>query len=108
MKRILLLSAALFLLGSAGFSQKMKIRSEKPEDHVLSIMSYNIHSPISGCVVKKETVEDVLSFIDTLEKGSAVYVLSRIDTEEKMLIERLVDLKQQGLPYWGKHTFSHS
>ncbi len=42
MKRILLLSAALFLLGSAGFSQKMKIRSEKPEDHVLSIMSYNI------------------------------------------------------------------
>lgn len=54
------------------------------------------YSPISGCVVKKETVEDVLSFIDTLEKGSAVYVLSRIDTEEKMLIERLVDLKQQG------------
>ena len=42
MKRILLLSAALLFLGSAGFSQKIKIRSEKPEDHVLSIMSFNI------------------------------------------------------------------
>ena len=42
MKRILLLAASLFLLCSAGFSQKIKIRSEKPEDHVLSIMSFNI------------------------------------------------------------------
>ncbi|MBR4802537.1 MAG: excinuclease ABC subunit UvrA [Bacteroidales bacterium] len=54
------------------------------------------YSPISGCEVKKETVEDVLSFMDTLEKGSAVYVLARIDSSEKMLIERLIDLKQQG------------
>ena len=54
------------------------------------------YSPVSGCIVKKETVEDVLSFIDTLEKGTAVYVLSKIDAGEKMLIERLVDLKQQG------------
>lgn len=42
MKRILLLVSALFLLCSAGYSQKIKIRSEKPEDHVLSIMSFNI------------------------------------------------------------------
>ena len=42
MKRILLLLAALFFLGNVGFSQKIKIRSEKPEDHMLSIMSFNI------------------------------------------------------------------
>ena len=42
MKRILIISAALLLVCNAGFSQKMKIRSEKPEDHVLSMMSYNI------------------------------------------------------------------
>ena len=42
MKRILILSASLLLLCNAGISQKMKIRSEKPEDHVVSMMSFNI------------------------------------------------------------------
>ena len=42
MKRILIISAALLLVCNAGLSQKKKIRSERPEDHVLSMMSYNI------------------------------------------------------------------
>ena len=42
MKRILVISAALLIFCTAGLSQKMKIRSEKPEDHVLSVMSFNI------------------------------------------------------------------
>ena len=42
MKRILILSASLLLLCNVGISQKMKIRSEKPEDHVVSMMSFNI------------------------------------------------------------------
>lgn len=42
MKRILVISVSLLMFCTAGLSQKMKIRSEKPEDHVLSVMSFNI------------------------------------------------------------------
>ena len=41
------------------------------------------YSPISGCQVKKETVEDVMAFVEGIEKGSAVYILSKINAEEK-------------------------
>lgn len=54
------------------------------------------YSPVSGCQVKKETVEDVMAFVEGIEKGSTVYILSQINAEEKMLVERLLDLKQQG------------
>lgn len=54
------------------------------------------YSPISGCEVKKETVEDVLDFIQSLENGTAVYVLVKIKEDQTHLVERLIDLKQQG------------
>ena len=54
------------------------------------------YSPVSGCQVKKETVEDVSGFISSLEEGTAVYVLVKIAEDEKHLVERLIDLKQQG------------
>lgn len=54
------------------------------------------YSPVSGCEVKKETVEDVASFIGSLEKGTAVYILVKIAEDEKHLVEKLIDLKQQG------------
>lgn len=41
MKRILTVAAAL-LFCSVGFSQKIKIESQNPQDHVLSVMSFNI------------------------------------------------------------------
>lgn len=54
------------------------------------------YSPVSGRPVKKETVEDVISFIHGLEGGAAVYILVKIKEDEKHLVERLIDLKQQG------------
>lgn len=54
------------------------------------------YSPISGCEVKKETVEDVLDFIQSLENGTAVYVLVKVKEDQTHLVERLIDLKQQG------------
>ena len=54
------------------------------------------YSPLSGCEVKKETVEDVSGFISSLKEGTAVYVLVKIAEDEKHLVERLIDLKQQG------------
>jgi len=45
MKRFFLIAAALIFC-STGFSQKVKISSQKAEDHLLSIMSYNIRH---GC-----------------------------------------------------------
>ncbi len=54
------------------------------------------YSPISGCEVKKETVEDVLDFIQSLENGTAVYVLVKVKEDQTHLVERMIDLKQQG------------
>lgn len=42
MKRFLFLSLAMAFFCTAGISQKIKITSQKAENHILSIMSYNI------------------------------------------------------------------
>ena len=54
------------------------------------------YSPISGCEVKKDRAEDVASFITSLDTGYYVYVLVRLKEDETHLVERLIDIKQQG------------
>ncbi len=54
------------------------------------------YSPISGCEVKKDSVEDVASFITSLDSGCYIYILVRLKEDETHLVERLIDIKQQG------------
>lgn len=52
-------------------------------------------SPVSGAIVKRHSVGDVVDFILGLEDGSTVLVLSRINTQRK-LAEELKVLLQKG------------
>ncbi len=55
------------------------------------------YSPISGEVVKKHTVNDILKYIYTFPFGSAVYILAPIGWESKETrVERLLILRDEG------------
>ena len=55
------------------------------------------YSPISGNLVKKHTVSDVLDYIKTLDEGTRAYILAPIPSFEKYGIERQLQiLKDQG------------
>lgn len=55
------------------------------------------YSPISGNLVKKHTVSDVLDYIKTLEEGTRAYILAPIPSFDKYGIARQLEiLKDQG------------
>ena len=55
------------------------------------------YSPISGKLVKKHTVSDVLDYIKTLDEGTRAYILAPIPSFDKYGIERQLEiLKDQG------------
>lgn len=54
------------------------------------------YSPVSGVEVKRESVEDVVSYIGSLPE-SAVYILVRQHfPDDKKIVERLLGMKQSG------------
>ncbi len=54
------------------------------------------YSPTSGAVVKRETVNDVVKWFNTLNDGSKVYLLSSIDVSNKNIKDHLDLLLKQG------------
>jgi excinuclease ABC subunit A len=55
------------------------------------------YSPVSGNLVKKHTVSDVLDYIKTLEEGTRAYILAPIPSFDKYGIARQLEiLKDQG------------
>lgn len=54
-------------------------------------------SPISGEIVKKEDINDVVSFVETLKNGELVYILSPFGWEQpKKRVEKLLLFKESG------------
>lgn len=55
------------------------------------------YSPVSGAEVKRDTAEDVVSYISKLEQGTAIYILCQISVPEgETLTEKLLALSQSG------------
>ena len=55
------------------------------------------YSPVSGEEVKRDTVNDVISYIGEFQKGETLYILTPIDWEDTdKRTERLLYLKEEG------------
>ena len=55
------------------------------------------YSPVSGAVVKRDTVTDVVNFICSLNAGSRILILSRVHEMKDRSVEKQFDLlSQQG------------
>lgn len=55
------------------------------------------YSPVSGKLVKRQTVSDVVNFINGLKPGSRILVLSRVkESKERSFQKQLTLLEQQG------------
>ncbi len=53
-------------------------------------------SPISGKLVKKNNIEDIVDFVIKQPKGAKVFILSPVKISDKNLEEQLILLKRQG------------
>jgi len=56
------------------------------------------HSPVSGCIVKKDTVTDVVDYIVNLKKNSKALILAPFESYNKISYNQLIsDLKHMGI-----------
>ena len=54
------------------------------------------YSPVTGEIVRCDTAKSVVEWIAALEKGTAVLVAAPVKWEETSVIEKLLELKQEG------------